>query len=73
MSGKGTLVQCYAGCHQCWGTTAKWKTRNGLALAAQHHKKTGHHTWCESIQRVDFGGSGGGSASKPDPNAPRLL
>lgn len=45
-----------AGCFDCWGSDAHWFTRNAMGLAAQHHDRTGHITWCEQVVNVTYGG-----------------
>ncbi|OWR21776.1 Uncharacterised protein [Brevundimonas diminuta] len=47
-----------AGCRTCHGDQAHWLGRNALAMAAQHHDRTGHQTWCEQELRTVYGAAG---------------
>ncbi|WP_294321549.1 hypothetical protein [uncultured Sphingomonas sp.] len=44
-----------AGCSVCHGTDAHWTGPNAQALAAQHHDRTKHHTWCEVHLSIRYG------------------
>ena len=44
-----------AGCYVCHGDRVQWTSANAQALAAQHHDRTGHHTWCEIALSVRYG------------------
>ena len=44
-----------AGCFVCHGTTARWTSPNAQALAAQHHDRTRHATWCDIALSVRYG------------------
>lgn len=44
-----------AGCFVCHGNTAFWTSANAQALAAQHHDRTGHQTWCRIDMSVTYG------------------
>jgi len=44
-----------AGCYVCHGATAFWTSGNAQALAAQHHDRTGHQTWCRIAMSVTYG------------------
>ena len=44
-----------AGCFVCHGDAAFWTSANAQALAAQHHDRTGHQTWCRIDVSVTYG------------------
>ena len=44
-----------AGCFTCHGGQAAWWSKNAMALAAQHHDRTGHPTWAEQFLSVRYG------------------
>lgn len=44
-----------AGCFVCHGDAAFWTSANAQALAAQHHDRTGHQTWCRIDMSVNYG------------------
>ncbi len=44
-----------AGCRVCHGDRAHWTTANAQALAAQHHDRTGHETWCRIVSDIQYG------------------
>lgn len=44
-----------AGCFTCHGTDAFWLTPNAQALAALHHDKTKHPTWCDVHLSIHYG------------------
>ncbi|WP_230630635.1 hypothetical protein [Sphingomonas sp. Leaf37] len=44
-----------AGCFVCHGVRARWTSANAQALAAQHHDRTGHPTWCDIALSVRYG------------------
>ena len=44
-----------AGCYVCHGDRACWTSANAQALAAQHHDRTGHVTWCDIDARIRYG------------------
>lgn len=48
-----------AGCFVCHGDKAHWTTPNAQALAAQHHDRTKHRTWCEMRLSVRYGTDAG--------------
>jgi hypothetical protein len=43
----------HGGCETCG---LNWRTRNAQALAAQHHDRTGHETFCEIWMNWRYGG-----------------
>lgn len=44
-----------AGCLICHGADAHWTSANAQALAAQHHDRTGHATWCDVALSIRYG------------------
>lgn len=44
-----------AGCFVCDGDVARWTSANAQALAAQHHDRTGHATWCDIAASIQYG------------------
>ena len=44
-----------AGCFACKGDTPIWTGANAQALAAQHHDKHRHATWCDIQMSVRYG------------------
>ncbi|WP_200925659.1 hypothetical protein [Sphingomonas sp. Leaf22] len=48
-----------AGCFVCHGDAAFWTSANAQALAAQHHDRTGHQTWCRIAMSVTYGSDAG--------------
>lgn len=48
-----------AGCFVCHGAAAFWTSANAQALAAQHHDRTGHQTWCDIRMAVVYGSDAG--------------
>lgn len=44
-----------AGCYVCNGSSAIWKAKNALAIAARHHDATGHATWAEQHLAIKYG------------------
>jgi hypothetical protein len=44
-----------AGCFACHGKRARWTGANAQALAARHHDRTGHPTWCDIAMQVRYG------------------
>ena len=44
-----------AGCSVCWGEKVHWTTANAQVLAAKHHDRTGHETWCDIDTRARYG------------------
>lgn len=44
-----------AGCHTCHGEQAHWTSANAQAVAARHHDRTGHPTWCRVTLTVSYG------------------
>jgi hypothetical protein len=44
-----------AGCYECHGSETKWEANNAQALAAQHHDRYGHATWCEVLLAYRYG------------------
>lgn len=44
-----------AGCFTCHGVIARWTSANAQALAAQHHDRTGHETWCDIAMSIRYG------------------
>lgn len=44
-----------AGCLVCHGAPAHWTGANAQALAAKHHDRTGHQTWCHIAMTVTYG------------------
>lgn len=44
-----------AGCFVCHGTAVRWTSSNAQALAAQHHDRTGHATWCDIAMMIRYG------------------
>jgi hypothetical protein len=47
-----------AGCFVCHGADARWTSANAQALAAQHHDRTGHPTWCDIAMSIRYGRAG---------------
>ncbi len=43
------------GCFVCHGDRAHWSSANVQALAAKHHDRTGHATWCDIDARIRYG------------------
>ncbi len=52
---KATDRKIAAGCHTCHGTAAHWTGPNAQGLAALHHDRTSHRTWCTIAQSVTYG------------------
>lgn len=50
-----TTRELRAGCYVCHGDKARWTSSNAQALAAQHHDRTGHPTWCDIALAVRYG------------------
>ena len=48
-----------AGCFICHGDAPFWTSANAQALAARHHDRTGHQTWCRIAMSVTYGMDGG--------------
>lgn len=48
-----------AGCVVCHGAGALWTSANAQALAARHHDRTGHQTWCNIRMSVTYGSDAG--------------
>lgn len=48
-----------AGCFVCHGTDVRWTGPNAQALAAQHHDRTKHQTWCEVHLSIRYGADAG--------------
>ncbi len=48
-----------AGCFVCHGGNAHWTSANAQGLAAQHHDRTGHQTWCSIATSVTYGADAG--------------
>lgn len=48
-----------AGCFLCHGTDAHWTGPNAQALAAQHHDRTKHQTWCDVYLSIRYGADAG--------------
>lgn len=46
-----------AGCFVCHGHHAGWTAPNAQAVAARHHDRTGHETWCEVHLSYRYGDS----------------
>lgn len=44
-----------AGCRVCHGDRANWTGGNAQALAAKHHDRTGHLTWCKIATSIEYG------------------
>jgi len=44
-----------AGCRLCHGDRANWTGGNAQALAAKHHDRTGHATWCKIATSIEYG------------------
>jgi hypothetical protein len=44
-----------AGCLVCYGEKARWTSANAQAVAAQHHDRTGHATWCDKVEQISYG------------------
>lgn len=52
---KSTDRKIAAGCHTCHGTPPHWTGPNAQGLAALHHDRTGHRTWCTIEQSITYG------------------
>lgn len=52
-----TERQLRAGCSVCHGERPRWTGPNAQALAAKHHDRTGHATWCDITMQVRYGRS----------------
>ncbi len=50
-----TSRELRAGCYTCHGDRAHWTSANAQALAAQHHDRTGHPTWCDIAASIRYG------------------
>jgi hypothetical protein len=50
-----TSRELSAGCFVCHGDQPRWFSANAQALAAQHHDRTGHATWCEVHLSICYG------------------
>ena len=46
-----------AGCFVCHGDRAHWTSANAQVLAATHHDRTGHATWCDIDAQFRYGRS----------------
>lgn len=55
------VIHAIAGCYVCHGHESHWDSKNALALAAQHHDRTGHPTWAEQCISVKYGHPADGS------------
>lgn len=44
-----------AGCFTCNGSDAMWTSPNAQGVAAKHHDKTGHPTWCDVAMTIWYG------------------
>lgn len=44
-----------AGCYVCHADRAHWTSANAQALAAKHHDRTGHATWCDIAAQIRYG------------------
>lgn len=44
-----------AGCFVCHGSEPRWTGPNAQALAAQHHDRTKHQTWCDVHLSIRYG------------------
>ncbi len=62
MIGKGppgrptaTRREIRAGCFVCHGPGKGWDTPNAQALAARHHDRTQHPTWCNVYLTIRYG------------------
>ena len=49
---KTVVVNAFGNCERC---SARWNGKNALALAAQHHDRTGHVTVADQTQRTRYG------------------
>lgn len=54
-----TSRELKAGCFVCHGTDPQWTGPNAQALAAQHHDRTNHQTWCEVYLSIRYGADAG--------------
>ena len=50
-----TSLDAIAGCFTCNGSDYIWHSKNALAIAAKHHDKTRHPTWCDQNLSVRYG------------------
>ena len=50
-----TVRELQAGCYTCHGTAAHWTGPNAQALAARHHDRTDHPTWCNIQLAIVYG------------------
>lgn len=50
-----TSRELRAGCFVCHDGIAHWTGANAQALAARHHDRTGHGTWCEVQLSITYG------------------
>jgi hypothetical protein len=50
-----TTRELRAGCMACHRERPRWTGPNAQALAAQHHDRTGHPTWCDIAMQVRYG------------------
>lgn len=44
-----------AGCFTCNGSNPMWTGKNAQALAARHHDKHQHQTWCDVHLSIVYG------------------
>lgn len=51
----GTVRDVFAGCFQCNGSEAIWRSKNAQGVAARHHDATGHITWVEVNMSIRYG------------------
>ncbi len=52
---KATSRDLRAGCFVCHGDRPQWTSPNAQALAAKHHDRTGHATWCDIAMSIRYG------------------
>ncbi len=52
---KSTYRLIAAGCKTCHGVAPHWTGPNAQGLAAQHHDRTGHRTWCNVTLSITYG------------------
>ncbi len=50
-----TIRSLRAGCYNCEGPAARWTGANAQALAARHHDRTDHRTWCTVQLDIVYG------------------
>lgn len=51
----GIPTNIWAGCHECAGGQMQWQGNDALRMAREHHKKTGHSTWCDKTISYRWG------------------